>query len=212
MTLSDILIKVNSVMDLDASLPTGTELETRTSYADRATQDISSVAQLPEFKKEYLTTTSTLATIPLPMDFREPMGNPRIYIGSGWEEWELIEAEHKYERGSNSRYCYVLGNPRDGFNLIFNQIVSSDQMSFIYQRYPSGFSTLTDVCEFTDPMLIPLKIESYILYSRSDERLALSEQRFQQQLSNYIGRSSKGSVAGARKTPMTFKSPLSYRS
>lgn len=208
-TLSQILIDANSVLDLEAAVPTGDELSTRTNYADQAVWDASATGQLSEFKREYLTTASTLATISLPSNFREIQENPRIYLSGGWEEWPVIEVEQKYEKSSSERYCYVMGNPSEGYNLVFNNIEPSDQLSIIYQRYPSGLLTLSDKCELSDPQFVVRKIESYVLYSRSDDRFPIAEQKAEQQLANMVGREMKGTTGGARSTKMTFKNPLS---
>lgn len=208
-TLLDILIEANSVLDLDASAPTGTEATTRANYANQAVWDASATGQLSEFKKEYLTTTSTLATIPLPADFREFQEWPHIQTGTTWQGYEPIEVEDKYTRTSDN-VCYVLGNPAEGYNLIFNNIIAGSTLSIIYQRYPSGLLTLTDECELSDPQYVTRKIESYVLYSRSDDRFNIAEQRAQQSLANMMGRDMKGSSGmGRPTTPVTFKHPLS---
>jgi hypothetical protein len=207
-TLSNILVEANAVLDLNAALPAGTELTTRQNYADQAVWDASATGQLNEFKMEFLSTTSTLATIPLPSNFRELMDTPRIATSGGWEPWEAIEVEQKYSKSSQDRYCYVLGNPAAGYNLIFNNIVASASLSVIYQRFPSGLQTLTDVCELSDPQFVARKIESYVLYSRSDDRFPTAEQRAQTSLANMVGRGQKGTTGGPRKTGMNFRNPL----
>lgn len=208
-TLSDILVDANSVLDLEATSPTGTELTTRANYAHQAVLDASSRGQLSEFKREFLTSCSTLATIPLPADFREPQEWPRIYTQGGWQEWELIEVEDKYDKSPSERYAYVLGNPAEGYNMVFNAIVPSDNLSVIYQRYPSGLLTLSAQCELSDPQFVVRKIESYVLYSRSDDRFPIAEQRAEQSLANMMGREMKGTTGYGRSTKMNFKSPLS---
>lgn len=207
-TLSQILQDDNAVLDLESALPTGDELNTRQNYANQVVWDASAKGQLSEFKREYLTTTSTLATLSLPSNFKEPMDDPHIYLSGGWVRWPLIEVEQKYEYTSNDRYCYVLGNPQDGYNLIFNAIEVSDQMSFLYQRYPSGLLTLADVCELSDPQVVVRGVEHYVLYSRGDERFPIAEQKYEAQLANMMGREMKGTTSGAKDTRMKFKNPL----
>lgn len=209
-TLQQILIDVNAVLDLDATMPTSTELTTRANYAHQAVLDASAKAQLSEFKREHLTSASSLATIPLPANFKELQENPRLYLSGGWEEWEAIELEQKYDKSSTDRYCYVLGNPAEGYNLIFNAITPADQLSIVYQRYPSGLATLTDKCELSDPMYVVRKIESYVLYSRSDDRFPVAEQKAEQQLAGMMGREMKGSSGQGRDTKSKFNNPLDH--
>lgn len=209
-TLSDILINANAVLDLNAASPTGTELTTRANYADQAVWDAAATGQLSEFKREFLTTTSSLATIPLPSDFRELMEWPRILdSGLNWIAYEPIEVEQKYEKSTADKYCYVLGNPAEGYNLVINQILAGASLSVIYQRFPSGLLTLTAVCELSDPQYVTRKIESYVLYSRSDDRFPTAEQRAQQTLANMMGREMKGTTGGPRQTGAMFSNPLS---
>lgn len=209
-TLSQILVEANAVLDLDATLPTSTELTTRANYANQAVWDASAKAQLSEFKREYLTSSSTLATIPLPSNFREIQQNPRLYLSGGWEEWEVVEVEQKYDKGPTDRYCYVMGDPAGGYNLIFNAIEVADQLSVIYQRYPSGLATLADKCELADPQYVVRKIESYVLYSRSDDRFQEAERRSEISLAGMTGRDMKGSSGQGRDTKSKFTNPLDY--
>lgn len=207
-TLSQILTDITAVLDLEASLPVGDELATRSNYANQVVWDVSAIGQLSEFKREHLTSASTLATISLPSNFKEMQENPRLYISGGWVEWPVIEVEQKYDMSTGARYCYVLGNPAEGYNLIFNSIEVADQLSIIYQRYPSGLTTLSSVCELSDPQVIVRKVEAYVLYSRSDDRFQIADQKAEQQIANLMAREMKGSSGQGRSTKMTFKNPL----
>lgn len=207
-TLLEILISANSVLDLNAAEPSGTEELTRSNYANQAVWDASATGQLAEFKSELLQATSTLATIALPTGFREFQANPRILYNGGWVEYVTIKPEQKYDYDTQDYYCYVLGNPSEGYNVIMPNVVLGT-LSIIYQRYPSGLLTLTDQCELSDPTYVTRKIESYVLYSRSDDRFPVAEQRAQQSLANLMGREMKGPAGLGRTTPTNFKNPLS---
>ena len=207
-TLSQILIDANAMLDLDAVIPTGSELTTRANYANQAILDATATVQLNEFKREFIS-TATLATVSLPSDFREPMENPRLLNSSGdWVEYKLREVEEKYVTHSDEDYAYILGDPSSGYKLIINNLLTNATLSFIYQRYPSGLLTLADKCELSDPQYVVRKIESYVLYSRSDERFPTAEAKAERSLMNMAGRGMKGSTSGAKKTKMGFKNPL----
>lgn len=209
-TLQQILIDANATLDLDASLPTGTELTTRANYANQAVFDASATGQLSEFKMEYTASVSasSIATLPLPGNFRELQEDPQISDSSGgWSVYKGIEAENKYSYSTGDRYAYVLGNPASGYNLIVNNIIAGN-LSVVYQRYPSGLATLSNVCELSDPQYIVRKIESYVLYSRSDDRFPIAEQKSEQVLSNMMGREMKGTTGRGRDTLSKFKNPL----
>lgn len=206
-TLQEILIDSSSILDLSSSLPTGDDLNTRINYADQAVWDATAVAQLPEFKAEYQAVLTSAVTVPLPVDFREPQENPQLYAGGAWTEYEIIKPEHKYEKSDGERYCYILGNPSDGYNLIFNALVENSTLSLVYQKFPNGFATLSDKCELSDPQYVTRKVESYVLYSRSDDRFTIAEQRANVALSNMMARGQKMGVP-ANSTKSSFNNPL----
>ena len=185
MTLSEILIEANSYTDLEATLPTGIDLTTRTSYANQAVRDAASSYNFPQFSTPY-TVYATGATVSLPSDFREMETFPK-YQRSGVDTDIPV-----YSPGiikNDPFYSYVLGNPSDGYNLILSGI-SGATISMLYQRYPTGFATLTDVCELPDPEYVKQKIISYVLQSRNDDRFLVVERDAQTRLANMIGRES----------------------
>lgn len=207
-TLSQILTDANAVLDLEATTPTGDELTLRANYANQAVYDASSSVQLPEFKQEYLGNISTGLTLPLPSNFRELQEHPRLLINDVWETWTEIEAEEKYDHKGSERFCYVMGNPAGGYNLIFNNPEPNVTLSVIYQRYPSGMASLSNVCELSDPTYVTRKIESYVLYARGDDKFQIAESRANTQLLNMAGRKMKGSGGQTRSTPSTITNPL----
>lgn len=207
-TLSDILTDVNAVLDLEATEPTSDELTLRTNYANQAVWDASSQIQLSEFKAEYRVCPSTNVTVALPSNFRELQEDPRLLISSSWEVWPEIEMEEIYERSTTERYSYVIGNPAGGYYLILNNPEQYCTLSIIYQRYPSGMATLTDICELSDPTFVSRKVESYVLYARGDDKFQIAESRAQNSLLNMAGREMKGTGGQSKDTPMKFVSPL----
>jgi len=206
-TLEQILVDVNATLDLEAEAPIGDELTTRANYANQAVWDASATGHLSEFREE-LMGLATCATVPLPANFREAHENPMLYSGGAWTEFPIVEAEEKYQYLTTDYFSYVMGNPAGGYNLILNNFIDGATYSFIYQRYPSGLLTLTDKCELSDPTYVERKIESYVLYSRSDDRFPIAEQRAQLTLANMMGREMKGTTTGARSTKMLFTNPL----
>lgn len=188
-TLNDILTQVNSYFALSGSVPVGDDYTLLTYYANRALSEAAATAQLPEFQRQYITTTSTLATISLPSNFREFMGPPQVRLSSGtYDTYEEIKPHDKYAKNASDKYCYVLGNPADGFSAVFNNLTANATLSIDYQRYPSGFATLTSVCELSDEYFIVRKVESYILQSRVDDRASFVDADASRMMKNLIGR------------------------
>ena len=168
-TLQTILTDANAYLDLDAAVPTGSELVTRTNYANQAVWEASDIAQFPEFQKSY-EVRATSATISLPSGFREFMTAPRLLDSSlTWLDYPEIRPDERYGKSTTDKYCYILGNPSEGYVAVFNNADTNCTLSITYQRYPSGFATLTDVCELSDPQYVVSRIESLVLQSRRDE-------------------------------------------
>lgn len=190
-SLQNILIDCNAYLDLDASVPTGSELSTRTNYANQAVWDASAIGQFKEFKSIYTIGVTSSASIPLPSGFREFMTAPRLLVGTGWDPYEQIAPEDLYSKETSDKYCYVLGNPSEGYTAVFNNLTANSTLSMTYQRYPSGFATLSSVCELSDPQYVVSKIESLVLQSRRDERFPIKDAEAERKLKNMLGRESK---------------------
>jgi hypothetical protein len=207
-TLLQILTDVNATVDLEASIPTGDELTLRANYANQAIWDAAGVGQLAEFQQEFLI-GATGATVSMPANFHELMDDPHVLTSSGiWESYGEIDAQAKYHKSVNDKYCYLLGNPASGYNLIFNGLVSGATLSVIFQRFPSGLATLTDVCELDDPTYVVRKVESYVLYSRGDDRFPTAKSEAATLLQNLYGKEMKTAGGQGRSTKMTFNNPL----
>jgi len=203
-TLSQILKDCNAYLDLDASEPTGTELTTRMNYANQAIWEAADIGQLPEFKTvfEINVSTATNATIPLPSNFREFMGAPRLMNSSlAWVDYPEIRPEERYGKTETDKYCYIQGTPASGYNALFRNLEGNCSLSITYQRYPSGFATLTDICELSDPQYVVCKIESLVLQSRRDERFPLKDAEAERRLRNMLGRKSKPPTGGTNTIP-----------
>lgn len=203
-TLQDILIDINSYLDLEAALPTGDELTLRQNFANQAIWDAAATGQLSEFDKNFETPVTTLASISLPSDFREFKRAPQVLDSSGaWNEYDVIKPEERFDKSIGDRYSYILGNPRDGYTVIFNQLITNATISILYQRFPSGLLTLADVSEIPDPTFVSTQVESYVLQSRGDERFPFVNSVAQQKLQNMIGREGKPPGGQSRDLPGT---------
>ena len=194
--LSEILVQVNAYIDLDATLPTGTELTTRVNYADRSVKEAASDAIFPELRSIYHVNPSALASVSMPAGFRELEERPAQATGGGWSFFDVIKPYERYQKESGDKYCYVLGNPAAGYTVVFNGLEANVTVSFDYQRFPSGFATLTDICELPDPLYVTSKTESYVLQSRSDDRFPIKDSEAQRRLANMTSRSGKDPAGG----------------
>lgn len=204
-TLSQILIAANAYTDLDASEPTGDELATRTNYADFAVREAADVVQLPEFHEIIERDLASSALTTLPGNFREFMTAPKQPTDSGkWNDFPEIRPVDRFSKENTDKYCYVTGNPMEGYIVTFNNLEANITLSMDFQRYPSGLATLTDICELPDDSYVTEKVKSYVLQARTDERFPQVEASSQLKLKNMIGRKSKPPGGGPNFTPHRY--------
>jgi hypothetical protein len=201
-TLSQILIDANAFLDLDASEPTNTELSTRVNFANQAVQNAAAIGQLSEFHSIYTVNPSTLASISLPANYREMMTGPRQLLSDGsWSDpFNEIKPLERYEKTTSDKYCYVLGNPSQGYTAVFNGLEANATLSIDFQRFPSGMATLSDICELPDPMVVVTEIEALVLESRSDDRFPIKRAESNQKMQAMYGREMKTPGGGINST------------
>lgn len=200
-TLQDILIDANSYLDLEAAVPTGTELTTRANYANQSVWDASAVAQFSEFHQIHEVMVSNNASVALQSNFREFVVSPKQQIGGAWAEFPEIRPQDRFKYGPTDKYCYVVGNPVTGYTAVFNGLEANMTLSMDYQRYPSGLLTLTDVCELSDPTFVTTKTEAYVLESRNNDRFPIVKAEANNKLQNMVGREMKTPGGGANTIP-----------
>lgn len=212
-TLQQILTDANSYLDLEAALPTGAELTVRTNYANQAVWDATAAGRIKEFDSIYEVGTSTLASISLPSGFREFTGIPKVYTSENtYFDYPEIDPHERFDKDPSDKYCYVLGNPSSGYTAIFKNLVADATLSLDFQRYPSGFATLTDKCELSDPTYVTSKVESYVLQSRSDERFPIVESEAQNKLKNMLSLQMRRPTGGENRVRRTGTSTYSIGS
>lgn len=201
-TLLQILTDVNAHIDLDATLPTGTELTTRVNYVNQAIWDANSIGQLKEFETTYAVLATT-PSITLPSNFKDFTSAPQLLLSGGvWEAYPLIAPSDIYSYDTSEKYSYLIGNPSSRYTLVLNNYTANATLSFSYQRFPSGMGTYTDVCELSDPEYVVLQTAAYVLQGRDDARFPILTAQAQQRLANMIGwdnKKQRGSVNYTRR-------------
>lgn len=210
-SLSNLLSDANALLALDSSTPTGTDLTTWTNYANQAVFDAAALGQFKEFHTIQIVATSggdnslaTMASISLGTGFRELMGPPRVDLGGGtYTAYEEIRPLERFNRQTSDKYCYILGNPVQGYTAVFNQLSANATLYIDFQRYPSGFATLTDISELPDDTYVSSKVESYVLQARTDDRFPFVDAVAGRKLQNMLGRGSKTPGGGINTTPHT---------
>lgn len=206
-TLAAILTDVNSYIALDASVPTGTDVATWTDYANLAVSKAAAKMPWDQFNELSVVSTgggtpwATLASVSLPSNFREFTTAPQVNNGSSFDSYVQIHPLERYSKQSGDRYCYVLGNPSKGYTAVFNALAANATLYIDYQRFPSGFATLTDTCELDDDTYIVEQVKSYVLQARSDDRFPVVEDKAVQILDEMQTRQDRPPQGGINKMP-----------
>lgn len=184
-TLSQILIDINSYLDLTAELPTGDDLDTRINFAQQSVYEWASSYRWKQLN-DTRTVFATGATISLPSNFRELISPPSESRYVTYPEVAFLEVN---QESSSDRYSYVYGGPVQGSLLVVNGLPAAGAtLTYQYQRYPSNMATLTDICEVPDADFVKLRTISYVLQSRLDERFPIVDAEAKRVLGNMIGR------------------------
>lgn len=199
-TLEQILRDVNSYVDLENDLPTGTELSVRINYVNQAVREWANTIAWQQLNRNIFASTASTTRVPLPSDFSELTNPPQELINSGyWRAHPLVRAQDRYDKTPSDYFCYLEGGPSAGYTLSFNNLAANATVSINYQRSPSVMATLSDVCEVQDPQFVVAKTISYVLQSRDDARFPTKDAEASRLLQNMIGRESR-SVPGGRNT------------
>lgn len=183
-SLSEILIDCNSYIDLTAELPSGDDLNVRINYAQQAVREWANAYRWRQLKERY-TNFATGASLSLQSNFRELISVPR----SADQEFPEVQVNELGSYVGSDPYSYVSGNPAAGTTLVVNGLPAAGAtISFEWQRYPSNMATLSSICEVPDAEFVKMKVISYVLQSRLDERFPIVEAEAQRLLANMIGR------------------------
>lgn len=183
-TLEQILIDVNSYLDLTAELPSGDDLDVRSNFARQSVDEWGSAYRWKQLRNETRVFV-TGASLGLASNFREFTSTP--YIGT--QEYPEIMPEERYSRSSSDTFVIIYGNNAVGKSLYINGLPSSGAtLSYTWQQYPSNMATLSSICEVSDPTFVTKKTISFVLQSRLDERFPTMEAEANRTLQNMIGR------------------------
>lgn len=170
MNLQDILLDSASYLDLDATLPAGTELTTRIRFGNMAVREWEEAAKWRQLKVESTPSLASFASIGL-TNFKHLNGPPMEFLSDGiYQEYTEIRPESRFNYDTSDKYSYITGNQGDGFSLHVNGIAVNSTLTIPYIRGASTMATLTDVCEVPDPSFVTNRIISYVLQARNDER------------------------------------------
>lgn len=200
-TLNDILLDSASYLDLDATLPTGTELTTRIRFSAMAVNEWSESAKWRQLKVESTPSLASFASIGI-SNFKKLNGPAMEYLSDGiYQDYQEISPEDRYYKAFDDKYCYVMGGDGQGYSLHINGINVNATLTIPYIRGASVMATLTDVCEVPDPLFVTNRVISYVLQARNDERFPIVVAEGNRLLRNMITNEQIRLPGGSNSTP-----------
>lgn len=146
----------------------------RLRYINRAQNEWAESFDWPQLYKELqiqASTISGLATLPLPSDFVDLAGFPKVSDGSGTYEYTQVKPWERTKYGASDRYCYLLG-ATGARKLIFHpgSIYTGASIYVPYQKEPTSLLSPADKPECPNPEFLVWKTLSYLLQGREDDR------------------------------------------
>lgn len=200
-TLNDILLDSASYLDLDATLPTGTELTTRIRFANMAMNEWEKAAKWRQLKVESTPSLASFASIGI-ANYKELNGPPMEYLSDGiYQEYPEIPPEDRFHYRTSDEFSYITGTESEGFSLHVNGISVNATLTIPYVRGASIMATLTDVCEVPDTSFVTHRIISYVLQARNDERFPIVMAEGNRILRNMVTAEQVRLPGGTNSTP-----------
>jgi hypothetical protein len=175
MTLEDVLKSSSSYCDQESVTPTGTDLATRTAYANRAVNEWSDFDDWEELLSSYafsVTGTSGISyALTLPTLFRKPMSPLAVYNGTYPTLYEIIPTDERFTIDQSKNYCYLTGDNSQGYTLNVPKGLASGCSAIMdIQSFPTSLLSLCSVLPMKSGDYVAQRIISLVLESRADAR------------------------------------------
>jgi len=157
LTVTELQKRIASIVDERYATPTvgGEEWELRLSLLNQAQDEWASAHEWESMRKYYYPNITVGATITLSADFSEFSDNPRLYGGSysNGKEWPLIKPTEMNLHTSESEYGYKMGNPAEGYSIIWNPgtLASGSSIQIAYYAFPTSLASPTDITQVDTP-------------------------------------------------------------
>lgn len=173
-TLNDILTKVSTIVSQETTVTdTSDEYSLWRSYANMAQNEWAETYEWPSLYTEYNSTSTGLATITLPANFRKMAGYPKITAdGSTTYDYEEIDPYKREQYSDTDIYCYRLDGSDGVKSLVINPTtpVSGASIQIRYWRAIASLASPADIAECPNPEYMVQRIIAYIWESREDGR------------------------------------------
>lgn len=174
MTLEQILQRIGSYVDQDASTPTDSDLEIRTNFVNFAYEEWSNAYDWDETRKTYTFSVTTASTVSmgLPTDFMKVQSPLYEQTSTNAKnEYAQIRENDQWGEPVGSNVFFVSGNRNNGYTLLVPKGLSSGATCEMkYQSHPTSLATLSDIPAMSNPNFLVQRGIAFVLESRGDTR------------------------------------------
>jgi hypothetical protein len=180
MTLEQVLQNVGAYTDQENVTPTGTDLTTRISYANRALNEWSEFDDWDELISSYafdVTGTDGISyALTLPTLFKKPMSPLAVYNAQIPVMYEIIPNDERFLIDQTKNYCYLSGDGLRGYTLNVPKGLASGCSAIMdIQSFPTSLLSLIDVLPMRNSDFVVQRIISLVLESRGDDRFPIAK-------------------------------------
>lgn len=181
-TLTKLQDQIQTVLEGDATTPATTDEDwtTRTNLINLAIADWE--GEIDTLWDELWVANYSVGTVvnattsyALPSDYKLPGGYVRfVDSGGNVSKLQLLSPEEAQLYTTEERFCYVTGNPQDGYNLNLNFTpVTGDSyvgttIKIDYYKFADSLSATSDVPEMSDPLFIINRVAAQLFAQRGD--------------------------------------------
>lgn len=195
LNIAEILKRIASSVNQEATAPTtnGSEYNLWMSYINRSIHEWSESFDWEDLRKDYFPpiTSSSMATVALPLDFKKFAAPVTIHGTSESSDYTIpdILIEQKGMYGQNDKYITVRGDISSGRNMIFHPtstLASGASVEVSYFSMPTLMTATTDIPPVSDSQFLIDRVTAYIFESRSDARFQEMEAKARTRLTMMI--------------------------
>jgi hypothetical protein len=182
MTVTELMNRIKSHIEENATAPTAgsDEWNLYLSYLNQALRDWEDTYDWSHLYREFNGFNSG-TTIAMPSDFRKMAGYFKAVQDGAVYNYERIRPELRYKYSEDAKYCYLVGDNANGFNLIINGATLSSTTSIYYSYYRNAgtLASASDETMVPNPQYLVEKALTYYWRAEDDNRFQVAEQNSQ---------------------------------
>jgi len=189
LTVESIMQAIAATVNQESAAPSSgsSEWSLWLQYINRSYSEWVQANDWESLRKTYFPsiTGSSMASVPLPLDFRKLAASPILYGGTtSGEEVPEVLLEQRRQFNETDKFFSTIGNHSDGFTLLFHPATLASGASLEVQYYstPTSLASPLEVPITSDPQYLIDRSIAYILEARSDPRFQLEENKARDRL------------------------------